>query len=358
MNKKIKVGIFMGGMSQENEVSFNSGRTVYDHLDRTLFDPISIFQRKDGKLFLLPQKFLYRGKIEDFENRLEKEAVSIKWQDLKSLIDFVFIAVHGQYAEDGRLQGMLEILGLPYLGSKVFASALSRDKFIVYDELSFNGIKTPNHIKIKSDEIINLEIKFADIKKRFEEKNIKYPCIIKPHKEGSSFGVFVANNDQELKEYIFKAATCNNDTIQNVLVEEKIKGREFTCIVITDSDSGELIALPPTEIEIEKDKHIFDYEQKYMPGRAIKHTPARFSQEILENIKNVTIKVMKILGIENTLRLDGFITDSGEIIIIDPNTITGMAPSSFLFRQAAEIEMNHAQLINTFIKSELKRYGI
>ena len=114
---KLRVGVLMGGMSVEKEVSFNSGRTICDHLDTSRYTVIPLFQRHDGELFLLPWHFLHRGKISDFEHRLEHEAQHITWDSLKTTIDFMYLAIHGRYAEDGTIQGLLEILRIPYLGS-------------------------------------------------------------------------------------------------------------------------------------------------------------------------------------------------------------------------------------------------
>jgi len=121
----IKVGVLMGGMSIEREVSFNSGRTICDHLDPQLFQVVPLFQTAEGLLYILPWTFLYRGKIADFQSRLSTQASSVTWDQLSKLIDFMYIAVHGKYGEDGRLQAMLELLKIPYLGSKKFASALA-----------------------------------------------------------------------------------------------------------------------------------------------------------------------------------------------------------------------------------------
>ena len=153
--KKLKIGVLMGGKSVENEVSFNSGRTICDHLDNEKYEIIPIFQTFKGQLFILPLKFLHRGKTSDFIQRLEKEAEKICWDDLKKLVDFVYIATHGRFAEDGTLQAMLEILAIPYLGSKVFASALSRDKFIAFDFLKINGVDVPKHFIIHPEDINN-----------------------------------------------------------------------------------------------------------------------------------------------------------------------------------------------------------
>src|SRR5262245_52388450 len=123
--QKLRVGVLMGGKSIEREVSFNSGRTICDHLDTIRYTIIPLFQRYDGSFFILPWKFLYRGKISDFENRLKNGTERIRWDDLKKIVDFIYIAMHGTYAEDGTLQGILEVLKIPYLGPKIFGSALS-----------------------------------------------------------------------------------------------------------------------------------------------------------------------------------------------------------------------------------------
>src|SRR5581483_9931961 len=120
----------MGGKSVEKEASFNSGRTVCDHLDTSRFTVVPIFQRTDGTLFLLPWRFLHRGKTTDFEHRLENEAQKVRWDDLKSHVDFMYLAIHGRYGEDGVLQGFLDILGIPYLGSGILPSAICMDKIV------------------------------------------------------------------------------------------------------------------------------------------------------------------------------------------------------------------------------------
>ncbi len=342
---KLKVGILMGGMSLESEVSFNSGRTVYDHLDTTLFERVPIFQKNTGQLYLLPVKFIYRGKIADFEARLDLEAQKIGWQDLQHLIDFAYIAMHGRYAEDGSLQGMLEMLQIPYLGAKHFGSALARDKFLMYDYLNMAGIAVPRHLKVINPRQLNLD-------------QVIYPCVVKPHMEGSSMGVAVVHEQADLVASVQKAMSCFEGCDQAVLVEEKLTGSEFTAIVITDPDTQELVALPPTEIVIEPNYDIFDYDQKYMPGRATKYTPARFSDEVIAQIQAIAKRVMTVLQVDTFVRIDGFYTVDGQIVVIDVNTISGMAPSSFLFRQAAEIGLDHSQLINALIKVELKKYQI
>lgn len=353
---KLRVGVLMGGKSIEKEVSFNSGRTICDHLDTSLYEIVPLFQTSLGILYQLPWRFLYRGKISDFEHRLDAEAKQISWDDLKQTIDFMYIAAHGRFAEDGSLQGFLEVLGIPYLGSKVHASALGMNKIMQQKILSAAGINTPKScLFTKYDTVHNLNE--AYITSLIKNADFELPCIIKPTQEGSSLGISVVKNADELVTAIKKSAYING-TIQDIIIEEYINGMEFTCIIITDHLTGKLIPLPPTEIIKEVDSDFFDYEQKYMPGRATKFTPARCAQEIIQKIQDVCCATMQTLGIENIGRIDGFVKSDGSIVIIDPNTLAGMSPSSFLFRQAAEINMSHTQFINHLIETELYRYGM
>ena len=154
--KTIRVGVIMGGRGNEKEVSFNSGRTICDHLDTFRYSIVPIFQRADGALFILPARFVHRGKISDFEHRLDAEAEKISWAKLKELIDFMYIAMHGRLAEDGTMQGFLEVLGIPYFGSKVFASALGMDKIFQKKILKYGGIRVPNGITVYPESLENI----------------------------------------------------------------------------------------------------------------------------------------------------------------------------------------------------------
>ncbi|HLF67538.1 MAG TPA: ATP-grasp domain-containing protein, partial [Gammaproteobacteria bacterium] len=308
-------------------------------------------------LYILPWHFLHRGKTSDFEHRLPSEARTIVWDELPELIDFAYIALHGRFGEDGILQGALELLSIPYLGSSIYTSALCMDKQKTNLMLRANGIATPRGIVIEEGEII-AQKSIAVILAELSAQQISAPWVIKPHKEGSSLGVTIAGTPDELAAAIFKAAYVHPTTAQSVLVEECITGMEFSCIVLEDYKKGSYLPLPPTEVVPEKGSALFDYEQKYMPGRAMKYTPARCSQEVLAAIQATCVRVMELFDIATIGRIDGFVDTNGNIIIVDPNTFSGMAPSSFLFREAAEIGMSHCQLINHLIETDLARYGI
>ncbi|MGE0206245.1 MAG: ATP-grasp domain-containing protein [Candidatus Babeliales bacterium] len=349
--QKIRIGVLMGGKSQECEVSFNSGRTICDHLDTNLYEVVPLFQTIKGILYILPWSFLHRGKITDFEKRLDTQAQRISWDDLKNSIDFIYIAMHGQFAEDGTIQGMLEILQIPYFGSKVYASALGIDKSMQKKFLAMHDISVPHGVEVNAADI-------HDIKTILKKINtLSWPLIVKPSCEGSSLGVSVITHEEQLLAAL-KKAIKESSRPQSIIIEEKITGMEFSCIVMTDNNTGEFVALPPTEIVTPKDIAFFDYEQKYMPGKSLQYTPARCTSQAQTLIQDTCIQVMKALEFSNIGRIDGFLTAEGLVVIIDPNSFSGAAPSSFLFKQAAYVGLNHAQFINHIIKTELQAYGM
>jgi len=355
---KLRVGVLMGGKSIEHEVSFNSGRTVCDHLDTAAYTIIPLYQTRQGDLYILPWHFLHRGKTTDFVHRLAKEAQLIAWDDLKEIIDFMFLAVHGRFAEDGTLQGFLEVLGIPYIGSGIFASALCMDKAIQKNILEHAGIPVPRGITLYPSQIDALVENQETLNSMLMAAGIQAPYIVKPSNEGSSIGVNLVNAFDGLMSAIQSSSHVTPEHPQPVLVEERIIGMEFSCIVIYDYVSNTLIPMPPTEIAQDHEHTFFDYEQKYMPGRALEHTPPRCGQEHIKNIQEVCCRVTELLDVKTVSRVDGFLCPDGSIIIFEANTITGMSPTSFLFREAAELGMSHTDLINHLIKTELYHYGM
>jgi len=356
--QKLRIGVLMGGKSLEKEVSFNSGRTVCDHLDTTRYTVIPIFQSAT-QLYILPWHFLHRGKTTDFEHRLPTQATSIAWDDLQKHVDFIYIAQHGRYAEDGILQGFLEVLGIPYVGSGVFASALRMDKIIQKTFLHAAGITTPRYVTVEPHEIEQFELYKPAIIQKLVTAGITNNFVIKPCNEGSSFGISIIDTLDNLHTALNHACFIEHGTKKRVLIEEKIVGMEFTCITLIDNKTGDYFCLPPTEIVPENGTLFFDYEQKYMPGRGIKRTPASCSAEITARIQQTCIATMRALEFTTISRIDGFVTThDNTIVIIDPNTLSGMAPSSFIFNQAAQINMSPSHIINHIIETELHHYNL
>ncbi len=352
--KKLRVAVLMGGMSIEREVSFNSGRTVCDHLDTFLYDVVPLFHTVDNKLYILPQRFLHRGKISDFEKKLVTENSPLSWDELPNHADFVYIAVHGRYAEDGTIQGMLELLNLPYLGAKVRGSSLGMDKVIQKKLLRYHNIPVPNDITLHPEDYENLKNNVSLWEQYREKQGLTFPVVVKPAHEGSSLGVQVVKTKEELPDACFLAMTIDPQQKQSVLIEEKIEGMEFSCIIMKDAD-GNFMPLNPTEVVCEAGTDFHDYQQKYMPGKALKFTPARCAEHHIKAIQNTCIDVIKALEFGVFGRIDGFLKKDGTVVIIDPNSLSGMGPSSFIFNQGAHAGMNHAQLINHLIKTELQQ---
>jgi D-alanine--D-alanine ligase len=344
---KLIVGVLMGGTSLENEVSFNSGRTICDHLDdKYIVKPI--FMTSHKKLYYLPYKFLYRGKIADFEKRLEAEAELIDLNNLANEIDFIYLALHGKSGEDGTIQSLLELLKIPYLGAGVRGSILGMSKKYQYLILNNLGLQTPKTVIFSALEIANNS-----------QKKISFdlPYLVKPAEEGSSIGISYVNNQAELDEALQKASLVSNNnglSAQDVLVQEYITGREFSCTVITNPQTGQNSVLAITEVIIDAESKFFNYEQKYMPGKCHKITPAQFSKTVTTKIEAACLEIMDSLEIYTIMRIDGFVTPDDNIIFLDVNTIPGTGPTSFLFDQAAERGLTPGQIVNMLIEAELK----
>lgn len=444
---KIRVGIFFGGVSKEREISFAGGRTVYDNLDKALFEPVPIFVDSFGKFILLSWEYIYKGSIRDFYPPLDmvpdsqgefqvyaeslnpdvnhQEAMAAKLgkrlaaDDLKGIIDFAFLCLHGPFGEDGRIQGMFEYLGIPYSGSGVLPSAIGIDKAIQKRLMVGAGFASPKFFSVKRKDWFG-----GDKKSVFEKakKEIGFPLVMKSATQGSSIGITILhkdsfgdfsaaanksfftreiaaaewkNLDEEGKnEYIrsltdiregigmplilhanskteisfhpdvllesVEAYFAKNETPlflesldaeSEILIEGFIEGKEFSCIVV--EDENELpVALPPTEIR--KGKELFDYRSKYLPGLSRKITPIELPEEQIEKIRKECERLFSALNFDVYARIDGFITKDGTIYLNDPNTTSGMMPSSFFFHQAAEIGLNPSQFLTFILRTSLR----
>lgn len=356
----LRVAVLMGGTSLEKECSFNSGRTVCDHLDTARYAVIPVFQREDGRLYILPWHFVHRGKISDFEYRLDTEAECISWDSLRDRVDFVYSALHGTSAEDGRLQGMLEVLGLPYVGTKIFGSTIAISKHRTRFFAQRAGLLVPPGITLPGKLCALLHhdhTYYNDLYTRILSAGITFPCIVKPDHEGSSFGVAYIQDEAALPHALYTASTVDPRCTQDVIVETCIEGMEFCCIVITQHD-GTLVALEPTEIERSAERPLFDYEQKYMPGAAYKHTPARQPDAVRSFIQEQCCAFMRALHLQTVARIDGILTPDGSCYFLEANTFPGTAPSAFTFVQAAQAGMSHTDFINHLLSSELAHMDI
>lgn len=340
----MRVGVILGGISSEREASLASGRQVCVHLNPQKYTAIPLFMDLQGRLWHLPQKLLIQNTTADILARLEAEAERVGYEDLPSLIEFAFIALHGKYGDDGCIQGVLELLGIPYTGSGVLASAICMDKYVAHRVLKKAGIEVGRELLVE-------DVDWAEEPERIRGEiveTIGLPCVIKPDREGSSIGVSVVSEENEIGAALEEAFSWDN----LALVEEYLSGLEFSCIVL---GNDELQALVPTETATKNE--YLTYEDKYMPGQSQKITPARVSREVLAKIQEEVLKAYRALGMKNYGRIDGFLVDGNRVLITDPNSSSGMSPSSFLFHQAADIGLNPMMLFDRMIELALEAHA-
>jgi D-alanine-D-alanine ligase len=335
----VRVGIILGGMSSENEVSLNSGRNVYDNLDRERYVPVPVFMDGDGRLWIIPWQLISQNTMVDVSEHLEREARRISYEQLSDEIDFAFIALHGKYGDDGCIQGLLEILHIPYTGSGVLASAIGMDKVLQQKILKVAGMNVPKSMVIAEEDWRSSQAATAEA----VAATFGYPCVTKPTREGSSIGVTLITKEEDLPHGMENALEWD----AHVLIEEFLDGIEFSCIVM-DSDDG---PRPLSLTEIQPQSDYYTYDDKYMPGRCRKFTPPRnIPAEVGKTIKREVVKAYRALGFASYGRIDGFYMNDGRILITDPNSSSGMAPSSFFFEQAAEAGMLPSMIITELIE--------
>ncbi len=447
----MKVGIFFGGTSREREVSFAGGRTVFDNLDKTLFEAVPIFVDSFANFVLLDWQYLYKGTIRDFyppigatqwqgkpsqfqvyveslgnlsqERQLEllsEVGKPIFPHEFKQYFDFAFLALHGQQGEDGSLQGLLEWYGIPYSGSGILPSAIGVNKIAQSAFLRDAGFARPRQVQLSYYDW-QKHNKFSLLESLANKLGM--PLVVKSPNQGSSIGVailkekdlekFVAAvnksffvrevsakewnalteaqkydwlvnftdiregigfpvevhlpneggqttlyRPEELHQYLDKHFKTQSTTLllkaqsveSQVLFEAYLDGKEFSCIVIKD-ENGKPFALPPTEII--KYNALFDYRSKYLPGTSRKITPIDTGRVTLERIRQDCVRLFEVIKGNVYARIDGFITKTGEIFLNDPNTTSGMMPSSFFFHQAAEIGLNASAFLTYIIRTSL-----
>jgi len=338
--EKLKVGVILGGMSSEKEVSLNSGRNVYDNLDREAYEAVPIFMDADGRLWVIPWQLVSQNTTTDIVERLETEARRIPYEGLAREIDFAFISLHGKYGDDGCIQGLLELLRIPYTGPGVLASALGMDKHLQQKILRAAGIGVPDSLLVREEEWRRDR---AAVRKRVCE-HFPFPFFTKPIREGSSVGVTVVRDGDDLDRGIEAALEWD----RAVLAEEFLDGIEFSSIVLEEDG----VARPLEVTEIMPQSEYFTYDDKYMPGRCRKFTPPKnIPAAMVERIETEVLRAFRALGFRSYGRIDGFCLADGRILITDPNSSSGMAPSSFFFEQAASSGMLPSMIISRLIEN-------
>lgn len=340
---KLKVGVVFGGISSEREISLESGRHIYQNLNPEKYEGVPIFFDVDGRLWKIPLKLIVQNCTKDIYNLLEDSAERIPYEKLKDVVDFVFIGLHGKYGEDGCFQGLLELLQIPYSGSGVLSSALGMNKLVQREFLQAYDIEVPNSIPVENT---HLEEKIDQLNSSVRQNLGGFPCVVKPSREGCSTALAVVKNEDELLPALQEAG--EHDRI--ILIEELIYGRELTCGII--GNENEVVALPPTENPPKGD--FLTIEEKFLPGAGVNITPPDMPEELLKRVEQIVLKVYKALNLNVYARIDLFVTEDERIIVTEPNTLPGMTPSTAIFQQAAEADMNPMLFIDKIIELSLE----
>jgi D-alanine-D-alanine ligase len=342
-DSKLRVGVVLGGMSSEREISLESGRNICFNLNPMKYEAIPIFLDPNGALWEIPLQLLVQNTTVDILDRLEGEGTRIPYEELPSRVDFVYIGLHGKYGEDGCLQGLLELLGVPYTGSGVMGSAIGMDKHMQRKLLAAAGLKVPKYLAVTESEWLAQSEKILGQ----VEDSLGYPCVVKPTREGCSTGISVVREPGRMGAALENAFTWDN----TALIEEALVGMEITCAVL---GNREWTALPPTETIRKGD--FLTVEEKFLPGEGENITPARLPEEKIREVQEVMIRAYKALGLKVYARMDGFVID-GDVVVTEPNTLPGMTPSTCIFHQAGEAGMSPMEFIDRIIELSLEAHA-
>lgn len=341
--------ILAGGPSSEHEISLKTADEIIKNLDFKKYLAKKVVITKTGR-WLMPQetvnhrtKFGVGMKLSSVRSRNlvlpEKQAINLfKNQQ----IDAVFIAMHGEYGEDGKVQGLLELAGIPYTGSGVLASALGMDKTRSLGLLKSAGFFVPAFIEL-SDKATRHQ-NFGKIFAMFG-----FPLVVKPADRGSSVGVSVVKNKADFAAAIEKARKFS----KRLMVQKFVDGREITCGVL--EKSKRLVALPPVEI-LPKAGEFYDYKSKYREGGS-EHIipPEDLTKDLLDLIKNRAILAHQVIGCSGMSRSDFILSKDDKLYILEINTIPGMTKTSLLPEAAKTIGIGFSALLDLIIQSAFRK---
>ena len=351
---KMKIVVLAGGLSTERDVSFKSGDMVTKAL------------RENGHQVIMLDVFMgYSDKPEDLTGIFDRaEEVSVKVTgisevapdlakvkasrkdqsdcffgpnviELCQMADVVFMALHGENGENGKIQATFDLFGIRYTGSGYLSSAIAMDKGIAKQFFIADGIPTPQGIALKKE----------NRKDSAAELGLRLPVVVKPACGGSSIGVSIAHDEDEFKKALDEAFRWED----SLVIEEFVKGREFSVGVI------DYKALPV--IEIAPLQGFYDYKNKYKAGSAVETCPAELPENITKLMQEYAERVARVLGLSTYSRMDFLLNEKNEIFCLEANTLPGMTPTSLLPQEAAVVGMNFNQLCEKLIEISLRKYS-
>lgn len=303
--KSLKIGVVAGGISSEREISLMTGRNIYQSLLRSGYNSIFIDLKNDF------------------------------YQKLKE-INLAFLALHGRYGEDGTVQGLLELMQIPYTGSGVLSSAIAINKILSKKILKYENVPTPEYIALDFNDSQDLKKLDSLIKEKFD-----YPVMVKPNSEGSTIGVNAVKNNNQLKSAIEDVLKYDN----KILVEKYIKGRELTVSII----GREPLALPI--IEIKPKSGFYDYKSKYTKDMTEYIVPAELDKEIAMNVSEMGLRCHKVMECSGISRVDIVLDKQNNAYVFELNTMPGMTATSLVPKAAKAVGINFDLLVEIILDS-------
>ncbi len=348
--KKLSVCVLFGGMSPEHEVSLRSAEFVLSCLDKEKYNvfPVGITMKGDWILFggddysMLPT-----GEWKDHPANRRAAISPVRGQGLLSFegdcvvrewIDVVFPVLHGENGEDGAMQGLLQLAGIPYVGPHVSASAVAMDKTLTKLVADQAGVTQAKWMLVRGSELDNrLEAMLEAVEAKFS-----YPVFVKPAGTGSSVGVSKAHDRAALKDALLKAGTYDD----KILVEEFIHGREVEVAVMGNES-------PMASIcgEIDSGADFYDYDAKYVTDTSVAYIPARISEEVEEQVREAAVRIYSAIGCQGLSRVDFFVTYEGDRVVFNEiNTLPGFTSISMYPKLFAASGIGNEQLIDELLK--------
>ncbi|AZI59546.1 D-alanine--D-alanine ligase [Nakamurella antarctica] len=353
--EKVRVAVVFGGRSGEHGISCVSASGVMRHLDRTIFDVIPVGITTSGTWVHLPQDInlaIVDGKLPQVPAG-PPVALSVDptTNDLILLgdsgtgspksVDVIFPVLHGPFGEDGTIQGLIELAGLPYVGAGVLASAAGMDKEFTKKLLAAEGLPVGNWVVLRPE---------RQTLTQSERDLIGLPAFVKPARAGSSLGVSRVDCWEDLEAAIAHA----RQTDPKVLVEKAVLGREIECGVLEFPD-GSVRASPTAEIHLGTDFSFYDFTAKYLDDAATFDIPASLTPETTARLSDLAARAFAALDCQGLARVDFFVTLDGEVVINEINTMPGFTPISMFPRMWLAGGLTYSELLTNLVQTALSR---
>lgn len=349
----LRVALLVGGPSPERGISLNSGRSVADHLegDGVTIEPVVYFDRR-RRAYRIDRKMLYSNTPDDFDFKLSQLTHPLDGEQLAHLLstaDVVFPAIHGAFGEDGELQRLLEHAGVPYVGSAPEACRVAYDKYLAHGALRAAGLATVPSLLYTADDPHGAGTD--------GDRGVVAGAgrvVLKPAAGGSSLGVGV-HGASRLRAALAEAV----GRYGRVVAQPYVEGTEFTTIVV-EGPAG-ATALLPVEVELRRAGagEIFSFRHKYLASDDTRyHCPPRQDDDVVAAIRTASEDAFRALQMRDFARIDCWLDAEGEVLVSDVNPISGMEQNSFLFIQAAELGMSHADVLRLVLARACARAGL